>query len=63
LIAVVVMDSSQGSEIFLQYAESEESECPRERSWCCGAELFPLAELNPRAIQLQVREGKVFLGN
>lgn len=41
LTVVVVMDTSQGSEIFLQYEESEESECPTEGSWCCGADLFP----------------------
>lgn len=64
---VMVMDTSQGSETFLQYEESEEPECPTEGSWCCGADLFPLTELNLKAIQVhemvQVGEGKAFLGN
>lgn len=65
-IVVVVMDTNQGSEI-LQGEESEESQCPTEGSWWCGADLFPPTDLISRLVKVnemvQAGEGKVFAGN
>lgn len=66
-VVVVVMDTNKGSEI-LQGEESEESQCPTEGSWWCGADfLFPPTDLISRLLKVnemvQVGEGKAFAGN